>query len=69
MESLETQAETGSEAVKGREMIDQLTEKAFPLGRIGNPQEIANVVVFLASDASSYVTGQTLSVNGGHLMP
>jgi 3-oxoacyl-[acyl-carrier protein] reductase len=37
----------------------------IPLGRFANPQEIADVVVFLASDLASYVTGQTLHVNGG----
>jgi NAD(P)-dependent dehydrogenase (short-subunit alcohol dehydrogenase family) len=39
-----------------------------PLRRIGTPQEIANVVAFLASDVSSFITGQTLSVNGGRFM-
>lgn len=36
-----------------------------PLGRIGEPEDIANVVLFLVSDLSSYMTGQTLFVNGG----
>ena len=36
-----------------------------PLGRFGYPQDIANAVVFLCSDESSFITGQTLNVNGG----
>ena len=39
--------------------------KNIPLKRIGTPQDIANAVLFLASDRSSYITGQTLHVNGG----
>ncbi len=39
--------------------------KAIPLGRPGTPDEIANMIVFFASDAASYITGQTVAVNGG----
>lgn len=37
-----------------------------PLGRIGRPAELANAVAFLASDDSSFITGQSISVDGGY---
>lgn len=40
----------------------------IPLGRLGEPSEIARCVLFLASDEASFITGSTLSVNGGHWM-
>lgn len=39
----------------------------IPMGRLGNPEEVASVAVFLASDASSYITGATINVSGGQL--
>lgn len=42
--------------------------KVYPLRRIARPGEVANVVVFLASDAASFVTGQTVSASGGYTM-
>jgi 3-oxoacyl-[acyl-carrier protein] reductase len=41
----------------------------IPLGRVGQPDDVATVVVFLASSAAAYMTGQTLFINGGALMP
>ncbi len=42
--------------------------KAYPLRRIGKAEDVAKAVVFLSSDAASFVTGQTLSVSGGYTM-
>ena len=41
----------------------------IPLGRLGTPEDIAEAVVYLASDGGGYLTGQTLHVNGGMVMP
>ena len=41
---------------------------SIPLRRLGRPEDIANVVVFLASDEASYITGATIDVNGGRFM-
>ena len=56
------------------EMTDALDEKtvqtwrdAIPLKRGGSPVDVANACVFLASDASAYITGQVLQVDGGLL--
>jgi NAD(P)-dependent dehydrogenase (short-subunit alcohol dehydrogenase family) len=43
-------------------------EKMIPMGRVGRPEEIANAVLWLSSDAASYVTGQSISVDGGFIM-
>lgn len=47
--------------------IDELESfcESIPMGRLGTPEEVANCVVFLASDKSSYITGQVISPNGG----
>jgi methylmalonyl-CoA mutase cobalamin-binding domain/chain len=58
----------GAIATPGAQMPEdtkQQTIANIPLQRIGNPEDIANIVTFLASDKSSYITGQTFVVDGG----
>ena len=57
-------------------MTDVLTEEQkarmlsiVPMGKLGTPADVAKAVSFLASDNSAYITGQTISVNGGMVMP
>ena len=50
-----------------KKMKNKLTEN-IPLGRLGKPEDVAPAVVFLASDEASYITGQTLLVDGGMVM-
>jgi 3-oxoacyl-[acyl-carrier protein] reductase len=42
--------------------------KTIPLGRVGRSEECANVIAFLASEAASYIVGETIEINGGQLM-
>ena len=42
--------------------------KSIPIGRIGDPEEVARAVSFFASEKSAYITGQTLAVDGGMTM-
>ena len=57
-------------ATSGRtkEQLDERA-RAVPFGRIGQPEEIGDVICFLLSDASRWMTGQTVYVNGGMVMP
>jgi len=60
----------------GTEMVRAVPEKVLnekilpfiPVGRLGEPEEIARCVVFLASDDAGFITGSTLSANGGQIM-
>jgi 3-oxoacyl-[acyl-carrier protein] reductase len=59
--------ETEMVAVAEPELIDKLVAET-PMGRIGQPADVASVVAFLLSDESSFMTGQTLVVCGGRVM-
>ncbi len=57
------------------DMTDELTDdlkaemlKQIPLAKLGEPSDIANIVTFIASEKSKYITGQTFHVNGGMIM-
>ena len=43
-------------------------ESSIPFNRLGRPEEIANMVLFLASDEAAYITGQAFSIDGGQVM-
>ncbi|MSO37678.1 MAG: SDR family oxidoreductase [Acidimicrobiia bacterium] len=63
---IETPLTAGVLAAEG---LRSVVEEATPLGRVGTPQDVANVVVFLASQMSAYVTGQNLLIDGGSTLP
>jgi NAD(P)-dependent dehydrogenase (short-subunit alcohol dehydrogenase family) len=50
------------------EPAEELIAKRTPLGRLGEPQDIANAIAFLASDLASWITGHTLVIDGGALV-
>jgi 2-hydroxycyclohexanecarboxyl-CoA dehydrogenase len=54
-------------ALEARKAIEKM-RAAIPVGRLGTPEDIAPAVAFLVSDQASFITGQTLSVNGGFAM-
>ena len=46
----------------------ELTLTGIPMKKMGTPEDVANAVLFLASDCASYITGQTVNVDGGMVM-
>jgi acetoacetyl-CoA reductase len=59
--------ETEMVKVIRQDILDSIV-KRIPVGRLGKPEEIARCVVFLASDDSGFITGETMSINGGQHM-
>jgi 3-oxoacyl-[acyl-carrier protein] reductase len=58
----------GMQAERSPEFIRAM-ERSVPLGRLGTPRDVAHAVLFLASDEAAYVTGTTIIVDGGQIVP
>ncbi len=61
----ELSARVAATSGKTEKQIEQTWIDQIPLGRLGQPEEIADAIVWLASERASFVTGQTLLVDGG----
>ncbi|MES4901095.1 MULTISPECIES: glucose 1-dehydrogenase [unclassified Streptomyces] len=61
------QLDPGADLAEASAAVDGLYKKLVPMGRIGRPEEVARLALFLSSDDSSYITGQPFVVDGGWL--
>ncbi|MEU0811389.1 glucose 1-dehydrogenase [Streptomyces sp. NPDC005970] len=61
------QLDPGVDPAEASAAVDELFRKLVPMGRIGRPEEVARLALFLSSDDSSYITGQPFVVDGGWL--
>ena len=59
--------ETEMNSMLSPETVEEIIEKT-PLGRSGKPEDVAGVMLFLASPASDFITGQTITVDGGYIL-
>jgi len=60
--------ETVMRNIRGNSAVIEALSRKTPLGRMGDPDELAGVICFLLSDDASYVTGETVFVDGGRLV-
>ena len=61
--------DTNTDMVKAlSETAIEATESQIPVGHLGEPDDIARCVKFLVDDESSFITGSTISANGGHYL-
>ena len=58
----------GVQAERSLEFISAM-ERSVPLGRLGTPHDVAHAVLFLASDEAAYITGTTIIIDGGQILP
>ena len=58
----------GMQAERSPEYIGAMA-RSVPLGRLGTPQDVAHAVLFLASDEAAYITGTTIVIDGGQILP
>lgn len=58
----------GMQAERSADYIDMMAG-SVPLGRLGTPEDVGNAVLFLASDEAGYITGTTIVVDGGQILP
>ena len=58
----------GMKAGRSPEFIRAM-ERSVPLGRLGTPEDVAHAVLFLASDEAAYITGTTIVIDGGQILP
>lgn len=59
--------EMAERVIKDRQDLEDSVTALHPLGRLGTPEEVAETVVWLSSDAASFVTGQAIAVDGGYV--
>jgi NAD(P)-dependent dehydrogenase (short-subunit alcohol dehydrogenase family) len=63
-----TELHTVSHAVPDYEAFLERSKSTHPLGRVGQAEEVANLVLFLLSDAAGWITGTTMSIDGGRAL-